>query len=56
MHRSSSCASQSPKSFDIVGSKGFLTIRLAKGTTVKEGEGIAEYLQEKVVGIAYTRL
>ena len=40
----------------IVGDRGFLSLRLADGTTVDHAKEIARYLQKHVVGIQYTRL
>jgi len=39
---------------EIVG-RGFLSLRLRPGTTVREAQEIARYLQDRVTGIGYTR-
>jgi hypothetical protein len=44
------------KELDIVGNHGFLSIRLAKGTTYEEAQSFAKILQKKVSGISYTKL
>ena len=44
------------KELDIVGDHGFLSIRLRPDIRVAEAQEIARYLQDRVIGISYTRL